>query len=65
MPIPSPYRIETLSIYRDRDLRPRQIPRQRGDREKNKKKTLRPRKSVFAEKGLLRGCLAGTVEGLG
>jgi hypothetical protein len=65
MPIPSPYRIETLSIYRDRDLRPRQIPRQRGDREKNKKIDLETGKSVFAEKGLLRGCLAGMVGGLG
>jgi len=36
MGIPYPYDIETLSIYRDRDLR------QRPERDKTEKKTLRP-----------------------
>jgi hypothetical protein len=45
--IPSPYGIETLSIYRDRDLRQR--PRERPGRDKNKEKDLETVKSVFAE----------------
>jgi hypothetical protein len=51
MGIPSPYGIETLSIYRDRDLRqrPRERPRERPDRDKSKEKDLETVKSVFAE----------------
>jgi hypothetical protein len=45
---PSDTPIETLSIYRDRDLRHRQRPRRREDREKNQKKDLETVKTVFA-----------------
>jgi hypothetical protein len=52
MAIPFPYGIETLSIYRDRDLRHRQKPRRIPDREQNQKRDLRQSKPL-SQKGAL------------
>lgn len=65
MPIPSPYGIETLSIYRDRDLRHRRRPRPRRDQDKNQGKDLETAILAFAETPLGKADEVRTVSAMG